>query len=133
MVKIIKLGNLIYENIEPKIIDENGNENWNIPNDLIQLKTALSDTLTWLEKQRLNQILDKYSYNGLADVQFYASQNDTEAQSILAWYQAYDDLIWQYIDNDLAAFTNIDELLQIDMKNIEEQIYEQSIQTSPLP
>lgn len=133
MIRIIKLGNLIYENIEAKTIDENGNEVWNVPNDPVQLKNTLADTLAWLSKQRVNNILDSYQYNGLADVQFYTNQNDTEAQGILSWYAEYDNLIWQYIDNDLAAFTTVDELLQIDMKNIEQQIYEQSITTSPLP
>ncbi len=134
MIRIIKLGNLIYENIEVKKIDpETNTEIWNIPNDLTELKTALTDTLAWLEKRRLEEVLDRYQYNGLADVQFYAGQSDTEAQSILSWYSEYDNLIWSYIDNDLAAFTTVDELLQIDMKNIEQQIYEQSIKTAPLP
>ncbi len=135
MITIIKLGNLIYENIEAKTIDEEGNETWNVPNDPVQLRNALSDTLTWLAKQRLERILDEYSYNGLADVQFYANQAtpDQEAQSILNWYSEYDTQIWSYIDNDLQSITNIEELLQIDMKNIEQQIYEQSIATSPLP
>ncbi|HCB69333.1 MAG TPA: hypothetical protein DEP48_03135 [Persephonella sp.] len=133
MIRIIKLGNTIYENIEAKEIDGQGNEIWNVPNDVVQLKKALSDTLAWLAKQRVNSILDQYQYNGLADVQIYASQNDQEAQTLLDWYSTYDNLIWSYIDNDLAAFQTVDELLQIDMKNIEQQIYEQSIQTSPLP
>jgi hypothetical protein len=133
MIKIIKLGNLIYENIEAKTIDENGNEVWNVPNDIAQLKNALSDTLAWLEKQRLQEVLDKYQYNGLADVQFYVSQNDTEAQDILNWYRVYDDLIWQYINNDLPAIATLDELLQLDMKAIEEQIFDQSTQDAPLP
>jgi len=48
MIRIIKLGNLIYENIEPKTIDENGNEIWNIPSDFDTLKSAIEDTLGWL-------------------------------------------------------------------------------------
>ena len=118
-----------------------------VPNDCINMETFEVDEncvfqkikeqkkkeILQFEKQRLNQILDQYSYNGLADIQFYASQNDTEAQAILNWYQTYDNLIWSYIDNDLSAFTDIQELLAIDMKNIEEQIYQQSIQQSPLP
>ncbi len=99
----------------------------------IEKRRELVSSLLQLEKQRLQNICDQYAYNGLADVQFYASQNDQEAQAILNWYQSYDDLIWSYIDNDLSAFTDFEELLQIDMKNIEEQIYQQSIQQSPLP
>ena len=98
-----------------------------------KIKKRKEKELLQFEKQRLQKVCDEYGYNGLADVQFYASQNDQEAQAILSWYQAYDDLIWSYIDNDLSAFTDLDELLAIDMKNIEEQIYQQSIQQSPLP
>ncbi|WP_456400119.1 hypothetical protein [Persephonella sp.] len=102
--------------------------------DLVPIaKTEIQKKLLQLQKQRLQNILDQYGYNGLADVQFYASQNDHEAQTLLNWYSTYDNLLWSYIDNDLAAFTSVDELLQIDMKNIEQQIYEQSIQASPLP
>ncbi|SNZ11886.1 hypothetical protein SAMN06265182_2130 [Persephonella hydrogeniphila] len=100
---------------------------------LAELKEEKQKQLLQLEKSRLQKVLDKYGYNGLADVQLYASQNDSEAQNILNWYQKYDDLIWQYIDNDLATFTSVDELLAIDMKNIEEQIYQQSIEQNPLP
>lgn len=64
---------------------------------------------------------------------FMLLKTTEEAQTLLDWYSTYDNLIWSYIDNDLAAFQTVDELLQIDMKNIEQQIYEQSIQTSPLP
>ncbi len=103
------------------------------PPPLNELKQQKEKQLLQLEKTRVQEILDSYGYISLADIQLYASQNDTEAQAILSWYQAYDDLIWSYIDNDLSAFTNLDELLQIDMKNIEEQIYQQSIQQSPLP
>jgi len=53
MIKVIKLGNLIYERIEPKTVDENGNEVWNIPNDPDQLKFALNDTLGWLVAQKI--------------------------------------------------------------------------------
>ena len=118
-----------------------------VPNDGIDMETFEVDEncvfqkikeqkkkeILQFEKQRLQKVCDEYGYNGLADVSFYANQNDEEAKAILDWYQAYDDLIWSYIDNDLSAFTSVDELLAIDMKNIEEQIYQQSIQQSPLP
>ncbi len=99
----------------------------------IEKRRELVSSLLQLEKQRVQKISDSYGYISLADVSFYANQNDEEAKAILDWYQAYDDLIWSYIDNDLSAFTSVDELLAIDMKNIEEQIYQQSIQQSPLP
>jgi len=120
MIEIIKLGNLIYENIEAKYIDKNGNEVWNVPNTVSDLQKALSDTLIWLEKQRLSQILDQYGYNGLADVQFYANQAtpDQEAQALLKWYQTYDDGIWNYITVNLSKITTINKLLALDLKAV---------------
>ena len=53
MIKIIKIGNLIYQNIEAKTIDENGNEVWNIPSDPVELKAALADTLGWIVGQNI--------------------------------------------------------------------------------
>ncbi|WP_457635771.1 hypothetical protein [Persephonella sp.] len=103
------------------------------PPPLNELKTQRQKELLQIEKTRVQKILDNYGYISLADVQFYASQNDTEAQALLSWYQTYDSLIWSYIDNDLSAFTDIQELLAVDMKNIEQQIYQQSIEQSPLP
>ena len=101
--------------------------------DLSTIKTEIQKQLLQVEKQRLNKILDSYSYISLADVQFYTSQNDPEAQSILSWYSSYDDLIWQYIDNDLQNITNLDDLLALDIKAVEKQIFDTSIQTAPLP
>jgi len=144
MIKILKIDqNTILENFEPVIqepveFDQDGNptkfqERWIIPQDVNQLKAMIKDTLTWLEKQKIQQICDKYGYNGLSDIQFYANQNDTEAQQLLDWYQTYDDLIWNWIDNELPKYTTIDELLALDMKQIEKDLFNQSIQQSPLP
>ena len=133
MLRIIKLGNLIYENIEAKTIDENGNEIWNIPNTAPELQKAFSDTLVWLESQRLKDLSSLYSYNGLADIDFYARRKDKEAKSLLDWYEAYDDAIWNWIDNELPKITDLEQLLKLDMKQIEEQIFQQSIEASPLP
>ena len=133
MIRVIKLKDLVYENIEAKYIDENGNEIWNIPSTVSELQKAYSDTLIYLSKQRLNQILEKFSYNGLADVQFYASQNDEEALQLLDWYQAYDDAIWNWIDNEVSNITDLNNLLNLDMKAIEQQIFDQAIQIKPLP
>ena len=143
MIRVIKLGELVYENIEPVVqeavaFDEEGNptqfqERWVVPNDVAELSKAIADTLVWLAGQRLKDILNKYSYYSFGDVQFYASQNDTEAQALLDWYKAYDDLIWSWIDNDLPNYQTVEELLQIDLKALEEDLFNQSVQTSPLP
>ncbi len=141
MIKLIKLGNYIYENIEPKYIDENGNEIWNVPNDFNQLTQAFVDTLVWLAKQRVHRVLEEYGYYSLGDVQFYASQNDVEAKAILGWYQAYDTAIWDYIAQNFDPIINgtqqatVGQLLQnySDLRAVEEEIFNQSVQTSPLP
>ncbi len=114
----------------------NDNRTWRVKTETEKLQEKIQEKqeeLLSFEKQRVQKILNSYGYISLADVQFYASQNDTEAQAILAWYQTYDDLIWSYIDNDLSAFTKLDELLALDMKAIEQQIFDQAIQTAPLP
>ena len=61
MIKVIKIGNLIYQNIEPKHIDENGNEIWNpnIPQDIDSLKSCFKDTLDWLTTRHINQKLQE--------------------------------------------------------------------------
>ena len=100
----------------------------------------LQKQLLNLEKQRINQILDQYGYNGLADVQFYANQTtpDPEAQAILTFYSnangnGYDDLIWDWITNTLPTYKTLKKLLSLDMKAVEEQIYQQAITNNPLP
>ena len=121
-------------NWDDELVNDNGT--WRVKTEAEKLqekKQEKQEELLSFEKQRLQKVCDEYGYNGLADVSFYANQNDEEAKAILDWYQAYDDLIWSYIDNDLSTFTSVEELLSIDMKNIEEQIYQQSIQQSPLP
>ena len=119
---------------DDKLVNDNGS--WRVKTETEKLqekKQEKQEKLLSFEKQRVQKVCDEYGYNGLADIQLYASQNDAEAQALLSWYQTYDNLIWSYIDNDLSAFTDLEELLAIDMKNIEQQIYQQSIQQSPLP
>lgn len=153
MVRIIKLGDLIYENIEPTVIepiefDANGEPikfqeapNPILPQEPVKLSQSMSETLVWLAKQRLQKVLDEYGYYSLGDIQFYVSQNDAEAQTILNWYQTYDTAIWDYIAQNFDPIINgtqqatVDQLLQSysDLKAIEEDIFNQSLQASPLP
>ena len=85
-----------------------------------------------LEEQRLQEILNKYGYTSLADVMYYAQvQSDEEAKALLNWYSnsegnGYDDLIWDWIDNELPKYQTIEELLSIDLKQIETQIFEKT-------
>ena len=47
LIKQIKMNGLIYSNIEPYSIDEDGNKIWNIPQDLEGLKNCAIDTVRW--------------------------------------------------------------------------------------
>jgi len=142
MYKYLKVGDDIYLNttgVEERLVgfDENGNPIVDVknilPDSYQELQKVLMDTLLYLERARLQKVLEQYGYNGLSDVQFYVSQNDAEAQSILSWYQAYDDAIWNYIDS-LMNKTKAEILNDLkDVPAIEEQIYQQSIQNNPLP
>jgi len=127
-------------NYDDELINDNGI--WRVKTEAEKLQEKIQEkqgVLLSFEKQRVQKILDIYGYISLADIQICAQkersgeEEGTEAQDLENWWYTYDNLIWSYIDNDLSAFTSVDELLQIDMKNIEEQIYQQSIQQSPLP
>lgn len=95
-----------------------------------KIKEQKKKEILALENNRVNQIVSKYEYISLADIQLYASQNDTEAQAILSWYQTYDDLIWSWIDQILQVATD---LQSIDVKAVEKDLFNQSMQTNPLP
>jgi hypothetical protein len=57
MIKTIKIGDLVYQNIEAKTTDENGNEVWNIPNDLETLRNCVIDTFNWLVGQEVKKAI----------------------------------------------------------------------------
>ena len=148
MVRVVKLGDLIYENLEPVIqepvaFDEQGNptqfqERSLLPTTKAELIQVVTDTILFLEKQRLQKVLSQYGYNSLGDVQLYASQNDAEAQAILSFYtnsngNGYDDLIWNYIDS-LPNKTKADILNDLqDLIAVEESIFQQAVANNPLP
>jgi hypothetical protein len=61
MIKTIKIGDLVYQGIEAKALDENGNEVWNIPNNLEELRACVIDTLNWLIGQEVKNSLGDYT------------------------------------------------------------------------
>jgi hypothetical protein len=61
MIKTIKIGDLVYQGIEAKTIDENGKEIWNIPNDLEKLRACVIDTLNWLIGQEVKNSVGDYT------------------------------------------------------------------------
>jgi len=55
MIKVVKIKDLVYTNIEEKTIDENGNEIWNIPSDLDEFKKVAIDTINWVAGDRVKK------------------------------------------------------------------------------
>ncbi len=58
MIYIIKIGDTIYENIEPHYIDENNKKIWNIPQDIEEFKTVAIDTINWVIGQEIKKRVD---------------------------------------------------------------------------
>jgi len=55
MIKVIKIGELVYQGIEPFYVDEQGDKVWNIPNDLETLRNCTIDTFNWLIGQEVKK------------------------------------------------------------------------------
>ncbi len=53
MIRLLKVGNVIYENTAPYYINENGQKVWNIPSNPENLKNCLIDTLGWVVSQNI--------------------------------------------------------------------------------
>ena len=47
MIKLIKINNLIYKNYAERYVDEQGNEIWNIPDNVQELLPVALDTINW--------------------------------------------------------------------------------------
>jgi len=138
MLRIVKLGDLIYENIEENIIDEQGNQVLNpvLPQDLAGLKQAFVDTLLWLQNKRIKDVLSQYDYLDMGDLLDTANNSNdpdnAEAVAILNWYRAY----YTEIDNQVSVIQGkqkIDTLLQLDLKVMEEQAFQNAVSSNPLP
>ena len=63
MIKYIKINNLVYQNIEPKTVDEKGNTIWNILDNPTDLKVAIEDTLGWLTSRRIYKTIEESRNN----------------------------------------------------------------------
>lgn len=110
MIKILKLGNAIYENIEPKTIDENGNEIWNVPNDFQKLKQAFVDTIKWQAYTKLKEtdwIIIKCLELGLNPADEYPNEIQTR-RAIRTWVNER--------EVEINNASSIDDLLKIDLR-----------------
>ena len=106
----IKLGDKIYDSLVPVQYDEEGNEVWNIPNDLDQLKQALIDTVKWQANQKLKEtdwIVVKCTELGLNPSDKYP-EIVQQRQAIRDWSNQKEE--------EINTATSVDELLQLDIK-----------------
>ena len=58
MIKYIKLGELVFQNLEPKYINEDGSETWNIPQDIEEFRAAAIDTIKWRMGQEIKKSVE---------------------------------------------------------------------------
>ena len=110
MVHIIKLGNTIYESIEPYYIDENGNKVWDIPTNISELKQALIDTVRWQAHKKLQEtdwVVVKCMEKGLNPAEEYPDVVE-QRQKIRDWCDQKEE--------EINNAKTISELLEIDVK-----------------
>jgi len=142
-IKIIRNGNLVafvgkvenlsqLKNIFSAIKSKDRELGYEYSYQIPQLTALIKRELLEKENYRIRKVFAQYGYNSLADVVFYAQvQNDEEAKALLNWYSnsegnGYDDLIWDWIDNELPKYKTVEELLSLDLKQIETQIFEKT-------
>jgi len=110
IIRIIKFGDVVYENIEPYYIDENGNKIWNIPTDINELKQALIDTVRWQARKKLQEtdwIVVKCVEKGLDPTEEYPEEV-TLRQKIRDWCNQKEE--------EIQNAESIEDLLAIDVK-----------------
>ncbi len=100
-----------------------------------ELRQKLKVDMLSLRQQRINQVIvQQYQYDNLADVQTYLNDPNLQAecQALINWYLAYDDLVWNWIDVELPTIADAN-LEAVDVNAVEQSLFNQSIQTAPLP
>jgi len=61
MIKIIKIGEFIYQGFNEKIIDEKGNVKWNIPTDIEEFRKIVIDTINWKVGDDVNKATGNFA------------------------------------------------------------------------
>lgn len=119
-MRIIKIGDTIYENFEVKVsipteFNEEGEpigftEGYMI--DISKMKEYIKDTLIWLAGRLLNEKLAREGYYDIGDLLVF---KDTEAtaQGLYNWYLRFNQLLWDFIENELPNRSN-ESLLDFD-------------------
>jgi len=136
MIGIIKIGNAIYERIEPKVViptkfDENGNpiefeERWAIP-ELANEETARKcfiDTLNWLtDRYFYAEAKTRGDYLNMGEIIYDAQAGDPDATFLKALY----DAVWakeEELEKQLEEMT-LDQLLELDLEAWAREAYDQ--------
>lgn len=95
-----------------------------------ELRQKLKNDMLMLRQMRINNVIkEQYEYDDLTDVYVYTNDRElsNEANNIINWYLKYDDLVWNWIDNELPDIPD-EELENIDVNQIEDSLYQQSLQ-----
>ena len=61
MIKIIKIGDLVYQGFQEKVIDKNGKETWNIPTDIEEFRKIVIDTINWKIGQNIKNATQDFT------------------------------------------------------------------------
>jgi len=124
MIRMIKIGDLVYENIEPYFVDENGNKVWIVPSDEEQLKDAFIDTLNWITDRYFYEEANKRGgYKNMGEIMYDAQEGDSDAIFLKSLY----DAVWnkeEELENKVMSMS-FEELLSFDVKKFAYEAYDE--------
>ncbi len=61
MIKLIKIGDLVYQGYNEKTFDEDGKETWNIPTDVEEFRKIVIDTINWKIGQNIKNATQDFT------------------------------------------------------------------------
>ncbi len=61
MIKLIKIGDLVYQGFQEKVIDEDEKETWNIPTDVEEFRKIVIDTINWKIGQNIKNATQDFT------------------------------------------------------------------------
>ena len=61
MIKIIKIGDLIYQGYEEKNTNNEGKVVWNIPTDVDKFREIVIDTINWVAGQNIKNLMSSFT------------------------------------------------------------------------
>ena len=136
MIRVIKVGEQIFENIEPKTLkpvkfDEQGDpiqfeEQWTIPELANEAKAreCFIDTLNWLtDRYFYAEAKARGGYLNMGEIEHDAAQGDSDAQFLRQLY----DAVWakeEELEAELSQMT-LQQLLELDLESFSRSAYDQ--------